>query len=328
MPDGSITVMPLRPQAKKVDSISVEAFYEKAREPLELNLVAGEGGMRRLIRDKSVNRPALAVTGYFKSFAYRRIQLFGAGEIAYLRDQPQEHEVNVLERIAAKNVPCLLVSRNLLPSKALRKAAEDAGIPLFRSPLTTRDLTNKATLILEDAFAPRIAEHGTLLDVKGIGVLIRGRSGVGKSECALALIERGHSLVADDLVYIRLDNEQVLQGRSSDLNRGYMECRGIGIVNIAELFGVRAVRLEKNIDLVVTFEEWKVGMMEERTGLETDFFHVLGARVPHITLPVRPGRDLARLVEVAALVQALKLMGHDSAKEFNERLIRHMSEPS
>jgi len=320
-----VIFMPLRPQAKQIDSVSVGTFFERGQESLELSLVAGEKGLRRLIRDKSVNRPALAVTGYFKSFAFRRIQLFGAGEIAYLRDQSSEHELSVLERIASKSVPCLIVSRSLVPSRNLVEVAEKAGIPLFRSTLTTREFTNKATLILEDAFAPRVAEHGTHLDVKGIGVLIRGRSGVGKSECALALIERGHSLVADDLVYIRLDNEGVLQGRSSDLNRGYMECRGIGIVNIADLFGVRAVRLEKNIDLVVTFEEWKPGMMEERTGLETEQFDILGASVPHITLPVRPGRDLARLVEVAALVQALKLMGHDSAQEFNQRLIEHMA---
>lgn len=318
--------MPLRPQPKQVESITVESFYETARDLLQLNLVAGETGLKRLIRDKSVNRPALAVTGYFKSFAFRRIQLFGAGEIAYLRDQSEEHVEHVLTGIVEKNVPCLIISRNLNPSRTLRRIAATAEVPLFRSPLTTRELTNKATLILEDAFAPRVGEHGTLLDIRGIGVLIRGRSGVGKSESALALIERGHSLVADDLVYIRLDNEGVLQGRSSELNRGYMECRGIGIINIAEMFGIRAVRVEKNIDLVVTFEEWQPGMIEERTGLEMESFDILGIQTPHITLPVRPGRDLARLVEVAALVQALKLIGHDSAKEFNERLIQHMSQ--
>ncbi|MFP4282280.1 MAG: HPr(Ser) kinase/phosphatase [Opitutales bacterium] len=318
--------MPLRPQPKKAESLSVETFYEMGRTPLDLKLVAGEKGLKRLIRDKAVNRPALAVTGYFKSFAYRRIQLLGAGEIAYLRDQSEEHVEGVLRRILAKQIPCLLVSRNLVPSPLLLDLAAEAQVPLFRSPLTTRELTNRATLILEDAFAPRISLHGTLLDVKGVGVLIRGRSGVGKSESALALIERGHSLVADDLVFIRLDNEGVLRGQSSELNRGYMECRGIGIVNIGELFGVRAVRLEKTIDLVVTFEEWKPGMIEERTGLETEFFDILEMKVPHIILPVRPGRDLARLVEVAALVQALKTMGHDSAKEFNERLIKHMEQ--
>lgn len=319
--------MPLRPQPKVVDHLSVEAFFKEGKDSLKLILLAGESGLKRQIRDKSINRPALAVTGYFKSFAFRRVQIFGAGEIAYLKDQSVEHQRAVLAKIVGKQVPCFIVSRNLVPLPAIVEAAERSGTPLFRSALTTRDLANAATLILEEAFAPRISEHGTLLDIKGIGTLIRGKSGVGKSECALALIERGHSLVADDLVYIRRVKDHDLQGRSSDLNRGYMECRGIGIVNIADLFGVRAVRLEKNINLVVTFEEWKAGMDEERTGLEQDYFSILGVDVPHIVLPVRPGRDLARLVEVASMVHALKRIGHDTAREFNERLIQFMTEP-
>lgn len=317
--------MPLRPQPKSIEMISVESFIETATEPLRLTLVAGKEGLRRGIRDKSLNRPALAVTGYFKSFAHRRIQVFGAGEIAYLKDQRDTERRAVLHKIFAKQVPCAIVSRNLLPLPSIIEAAESSGTPLFRSSLNTRDLVNAATLILEEAFAPRVAEHGTLLDIQGIGTLIRGKSGIGKSECALALIERGHSLVADDLVYIKAMNDQDLQGESSELNRGYMECRGIGIVNIATLFGIRAVRRSKNVNLVVTFEEWKPGMDEERTGLEQDTFEVLGQRVPHIILPVRPGRDLARLVEVAAMVQALKMVGHDTAQEFNQRLIDFMS---
>ena len=319
--------MPLRAQAKIVQSVTVRKFFEQGRESLKLTLIAGEDGLDRPISEKSINRPALAVTGYFKSFAHQRVQVFGAGEMAYLQDQEEKEEHRVLRWITQRDVPCMIVSRNLKPSPNLIELANESKVPLFITPLITRDLTNAATLQLEEAFAPRISEHGTLLDVKGIGVLIRGRSGVGKSECALALIERGHSLVADDLVHIRKDSENVLRGRSSDLNRGYMECRGIGIVSIAELFGVRAVRVEKTIDLVVTFEEWKPGMLEERTGLEMDKFTILEVAIPHIVLPVRPGRDLARLVEVSALVHALKLIGHDSAKEFNERLIQHMSKP-
>ena len=191
--------------------------------------------------------------------------------------------------------------------------------------MTTKDFSALATLLLDDLFAPRVSEHGTLMDVKGIGTLIRGQSGVGKSECALALVERGHSLVADDLVHINLHGERHLVGRSSELNRGYMDCRGLGIVYIGELFGIRSVRLEKDINLVITFEEWKLGMDEDRTGLEQESFEILGIKVPHIILPVRSGRDLARLVEVAAMVEALKQMGHDSAKEFNDRLIAFMA---
>lgn len=320
--------MPLRPQPKVLESLSLRAFFEMAEKPLKLKLVAGEGGMNRTIRDKSINRPALALAGFFKNFGARRIQLFGAGEIAYFKEVPEERQREILQEMVARHIPCMLVSRNLLPTPVMEEISRRHAVPLFRSSLASRDLANIAVMQLESVFAPRIAEHGTLMDIKGIGTLIRGQSGVGKSECALALIERGHSLVADDLVYIRQVGENDLEGRSSELNRGYMECRGLGIVNIADLFGIRSVRREKNVNLVVTFEEWKQGMTEERTGLEQDYFDILGVSVPHVILPVRPGRDLARLVEVAAMLQALKFMGHDSAREFNDRLIAFMANPS
>ena len=203
--------------------------------------------------------------------------------------------------------------------------AANYKIPLMRTTLTSRDFTTTAVLLLEKKFAPRVLEHGTMMDVRGIGTLIRGGSGIGKSECALALIEHGHSLVADDSVHIKLVNERELMATSSELNRGYMECRGLGIINVAELFGIRAVRLEKRVDMVVTFAEWAPGMEEERTGLEENFYEILGHRISHIELPVRSGRDLARLVEVAAMVKALKGIGHDAAREFNDRLIEYMS---
>jgi HPr kinase/phosphorylase len=317
--------MSFRAQPKYVDSLSVKSFLKEAESELKLTLLEGANGLSRLIRDKSMNRPALALTGFFKSFASKRIQVFGAGEMAYLRELPDARQEEIFEQMFAKAVPCLVVVRNLLPTAVMRRMAASSGTPLFRSPLSTRDFTAAALLKMEDLFAPQVAEHGTLMDVKGVGTLIRGQSGVGKSECALALIERGHSLVADDLVHITLKNEKLLVGRSSELNRGYMECRGIGIINISEMFGIRSVRLSKEINLVITFEEWKRGMDEERTGLEYDAYDLLGIGVQHITLPVRPGRDMARLVEVAAMVQSLKAMGHDSAKEFNDRLIAFMA---
>ena len=317
--------MPYIPQVKQVEQITVQQFYDIGRDPLGLSMVGGVEGMRHLIRDKSVNRPALVLTGYFKSFAAKRIQLFGAGEMAYLRDLPEDRQEEVLTGIARKHIPCMVVSRQLVPVPAMFAVADRFSIPLMRTRMTSRDFLSTATLLLDDQFAPRVTEHGTLMDVKGIGTLIRGESGVGKSESALALIERGHSLVADDFVSIRLINERELLGTSSELNRGYMECRGLGIVNIAELFGIRSVRREKRIDMVVTFQEWKPGMDEERTGLETETYEILGIPVPHVRLPVRPGRDMARLVEVAAMTEALKQMGHDSAREFNERLIAYMA---
>jgi len=191
--------------------------------------------------------------------------------------------------------------------------------------MITMNWVNMATLCIDNEFAPSTTEHATTLDIKGVGVMLRGSSGVGKSECALALIERGHSLVADDLTVIRLLDERELLASSRELNRGYMECRGIGIINIAEMFGIKSVRLEKRIDMVVSLHEWTPDVIEERTGLEENFYEILGLRVPHVELYVRPGRDIARLVEVAALTLALKRMGHDSAKEFNDRLIDYMA---
>jgi HPr kinase/phosphorylase len=197
-------------------------------------------------------------------------------------------------------------------------------LPLLRTPLITMNFVNLATLCIDNEFAPSSIEHATTLDIKGIGVMLRGDSGIGKSECALALIERGHSLVADDLTLIKLVDERELMATSRELSRGYMECRGIGIINIAEMFGVKSIRYEKRIDLVVSLREWTPESIEERTGLEEHFYPILNMQVPHIELFVRPGRDIARLVEVAALTQALKRIGHDPAKEFNARLIASM----
>lgn len=309
-----------------VENISVREFYDSCRAPLKLELICGEESLDRIIGEKSLNRPALALTGYFRFFAHKRIQLFGAGEMGHIRDSDPEYVEEVLSQIARKNIPCIIVSRNLAPTSVLLKVARKYKIPLFRTPLKSKTVITEATLILEQQFAPRQTMHGTLMDVRGIGTLIRGESGIGKSECALALIEKGFSLVADDIVYLRLLRDHELVGSSSDLSRGYMECRGIGIIDIAKLFGVRSVRVEKRVDLVITFIVWHPEMNEDRTGLEQEYMEILGQEVPHMRIPVRPGRDMARLVEVAAMVQALRLLGHDSAKEFNERLIRHMTQ--
>jgi HPr kinase/phosphorylase len=206
------------------------------------------------------------------------------------------------------------------------RIAEERRLPLLRTPMITMNFVNAATLCIDNEFAPTTTKHGTTMDIEGIGVLIRGDSGVGKSECALALIERGHSLVADDLTRVKLLDERELMASAPELNRGYMECRGLGIINVANMFGIRSVRRQKRIDLVVSLLEMVPGAIEDRTGLEQGSFDILGITVPHVEIYVRPGRDLARLVEVAALVQALKTMGHDPAVEFNEQLIAHMTE--
>lgn len=316
--------MPNKKIDKQIECISIRDFYESFGVKLGLKLVGDGKDLAKMIREKSINRPALALTGYLKFFAYKRLQLFGAGEMSYLRDLKESEQEKVLTQMAQKKIPCMVVSRNLSPTKAMIRVSKKFEIPLLCTHLTTKDFSADATLMLENWMAPQISLHGTLLDIKGIGTLLRGSSGAGKSECALALVERGHSLIADDLVYVKLLAERTLMGTGSSLNRGYMECRGLGIINVVEIFGIGAIRLEKRIDLVITFREWTPGMQEERTGLEAHYFKIFHKEVPHVEIPVRPGRDLARLVEVAAMVQALKNMGHDSADTFNRKLIDFM----
>jgi HPr kinase/phosphorylase len=310
---------------KAIHGITVAHFFETYRERLKMELVTGDAGLHRLIREGSINRPSLALTGFFKYFAHKRIQVLGAAEMTYLKTRTPQDQAVIFQEMVKRGVPCLVLTRNFNPTEAMLKVAEEMKLPLVRTPLITMNFVNLATLCIDNEFAPSVIEHATMLDIKGVGVLLRGDSGVGKSECALALIERGHSLVADDLTVIKLLDERELMASCRALNRGYMECRGIGIINIAEMFGVKSVRYEKRIDMVVSLREWTPDVVEERTGLEQHFYPILSLQIPHIELFVRPGRDMARLVEVAALTQALKRIGHDPAKDFNDRLIASMS---
>ena len=314
-----------RKNAKVSEEISVREFFDMFKTILQLELLAGEAGLDRIIYEPSLNRPALAITGYYKNFASKRIQLFGAGEMSYLRDLSEERGEEVLEKMVELDIPCMIISRNLEPTESMLVIAEKHKVALIRTKMKSKEFSSEVLVRLGRLFSPRTTVHGTLIDINGIGTLIRGDSGIGKSECALGLIDHGHSLVADDHVNCVKVNDHIILGRGNDLNRGYMECRGIGIINVAELFGIRRVRVEKSIDIVVTFIEWKPGVVEERTGLEINYFEILGVDIPHFVIPVRPGRDMARLVEVAAMVQALRQMGHDGAKAFNDRLIAHMA---
>ena len=314
-----------RKNAKVSEEISVREFFDMFKTILQLELLAGEAGLDRIIYEPSLNRPALAITGYYKNFASKRIQLFGAGEMSYLRDLSEERGEEVLKKMVELDIPCMIISRNLEPTESMLVIAEKHKVALIRTKMKSKEFSSEVLVRLGRLFSPRTTVHGTLIDINGIGTLIRGDSGIGKSECALGLIDHGHSLVADDHVNCVKVNDHIILGRGHDLNRGYMECRGIGIINVAELFGIRRVRVEKSIDIVVTFIEWKPGVVEERTGLEINYFEILGVDIPHFVIPVRPGRDMARLVEVAAMVQALRQMGHDGAKAFNDRLIAHMA---
>jgi HPr kinase/phosphorylase len=312
--------------SKVIHGITVAHFFETYGAKLKLELITGRDGLHRLIREPAINRPALALTGFFKYFANKRIQVLGAAEMTYLRTLSADAQRKVITGMSDRHIPCLVLTRNYTVPKPMLAVAQERRLPVFRTSMITMNFVNTATLYVDNEFAPAATEHGTTVDIKGVGVIIRGDSGVGKSECALALIERGHSLVADDITVIKLLDERELMASSRPLTRGYMECRGIGIINIAEMFGIKSVRLEKRIDMVVSLREWTPDAVEERTGLEENYYEILGLKLPHIELFVRPGRDIARLVEVAAMVQALKRMGHDPAKDFNNRLIAAMAD--
>jgi HPr kinase/phosphorylase len=314
-----------RSKTQPAKALSVGKFYADHGEPLGMELLGDSAGMDRLIEEPTINRPGLALAGFFRYFAAKRVQVAGHAELSYLRSLTGEERAEKLEALFEQHIPCLVVARGLPLPDGLLEIAAKAGTPVFRSPLVTMKFINSATIALEDEFAPVASEHGSMVDIMGIGVLIRGSSGIGKSECVLGLIERGYSLVSDDVTRFRNLEGRELIGNSKELTRFHMEVRGIGIINVAAVFGAGSVRPEKQLDLVVTLKDWHEVDDIDRIGLDRESYEILGIPVPHVTIPVRPGRDLARLVEVAALDQKLKSMGHDTAREFNERLLRAMS---
>jgi len=309
---------------KKPLTVSVEHFYTQHAARLQLKLVAGQEGMGRLIREGAVNRLGMALTGFIKYFAFRRVQLIGKSEISYFQSLDSKTRQARIQAILDRKIPCIVFSRDNRPPAIILKEAQKAKVPVFISPIPTPRLVNLITLCLEEDFAPTTSEHGSMVDIMGVGVLIRGESGVGKSECALGLVERGYSLVADDITRLRLLEGRELMATSAEVTRTFMEVRGIGIINVAAIFGGRAIRTEKRLDLVVTLEEWDKVEEIERTGLDQQFYEILGLKIPHVKLPIRPGRDLAGLVQVAALDQKMKTMGQFSALEFNEKLMSRL----
>ena len=307
------------------DAVTVERFYKEHSTALELNLVAGATGLKRLIREPTVNRPGLVLSGFTRYFANKRLQVIGNAEAYFLKSLPAEQRAHRYETFFSYRVPCVVFSRNLHADKLFLKAAEDARVPIFRCPMVTMKFINLATLALEMMFAPRGTEMGSMVDILGVGVVIRGESGIGKSESVLALIERGYSLVADDITKVTLVDGREIVGTSAEVTRDHMEVRGIGIINVAAMFGVKSIRHEKRVDLVVTLKSWNEVTDVDRLGMEQEYVKVLGIDIPHIIIPVRPGRDLARLIEVAAFQAKLKSAGYNPAKELNDRLISRMA---
>jgi len=306
-------------------SLTVEQFFKEHAASLQMRLMAGNGGMRRIIREPTVNRPGLALSGFTHYFAYKRVQVFGNAEVYYLRSLPRDEREARYANLFACKIPCIVFSRGMRPDKEFLAAAEKAGVPIFQSPLVTMKFINLATLELEMMFAPRSMEIGSMVDILGVGVLIRGDSGMGKSEAVLGLIERGYSLVSDDVTRVTLVGGHNVIGTSVAVTRNHMEIRGIGIINVAAMFGVKSICLEKSLDLVVTLKAWDQVPDMERLGLEQEFVKILGVDISHIVIPVQLGRDLARLIEVGAYQTKLKKSGYNAAQELNDRLIAKMT---
>jgi len=307
-------------------AVTVEQFFKEHTDDLQIRrLGGGELDAKRIIREPTVNRPGLALSGFTRYFAYKRVQVMGHAEVFYLRSlRPEERQARYAYLFAYK-IPCIVFSRGLKPDKEFLAAAEQAGVPIFQTPLVTMKFINLATLALETMFAPRSTELGSMVDILGIGVIIRGESGIGKSEAVLALIERGYSLVADDVVKAMLVDGREVLCTSSELTRNHMEVRGIGIINVAAMFGIKSIRKEKSLDLVIALKLWNEVKDVDRLGIEQEFVTILGVPIPHITIPVRPGRDLARLIEVAAFQTKLNKSGFNAAQELNKRLIAQMT---
>lgn len=299
----------------------VEEFYKEHGSSLGLQLIAGQKGMKRFIRIPEAHRPGLSLCGYMKNHAHKRILVFGRVEIKYLRDLDSSIRVERLKDILTFSTPAVIVARRLLPPRELIALCQNKSIPLFRANMSTMDLLSKLTLVLNEEFSPSMTCHGTLVEVFGVGVLIKGDSSVGKSEAALGLIERGHRLISDDIVKVKKREGSYVEGFSAELTHHHMEIRGIGIINVANLYGAVCVRDNKSIDIVVKLETWDDQHFYDRVGLVENYTDVLGVKIPYHILPVKPGRDVVLLLETIALNHRLKGMGYNSAKEFNSKLL-------
>src|SRR5437773_531363 len=321
---GIQTITSTSDQQKSVPVVTVESFYTSHAEKLQMKLDGPRVGFHRKIREPTINRPGLALSGFYAYFAEKRVQVLGAAEHSYLKSLAPRPRVRRFRALCARKIPCLVVSRGFHLDPVLLAVAAEEKIAVFRTPMITMKFINAATIALEVDFSPTVTEFGSMVDILGIGVLIRGQSGIGKSECVLGLIERGHSLVADDVTRITSLEGRELMATAPELTRYHMEVRGIGIINVASVFGIGAIRVEKRLDLVVTLKDWNEMEEVDRTGLDREFYEILDIEVPHVTIPVRPGRDLARLIEVAAMDQKLKSLGSNAALEFNTKLLNLM----
>lgn len=306
--------------------ITVLEFYNDKKDALKLEILSGQSGLNRKITTYEINRLGLALAGFFDYFPKERIQIIGIADHLYLSKMSDVERTEILNKIfSMEEIPAVIVAGPFSPHPELVKICQKNSLPLFATAIEPSRVIGEVVFYLERSLSPRITRHGTLVNVYGLGILIEGESGVGKSECAMGLIRRGHRLVADDLVEIHRHTGGILVGKSNKFIQNYMEVRGLGIIDVVGIFGVSTVLEKSNIDMVIRFEEWDSKKNYERLGLDTEFIEILGVSLPLVVLPVKPGRDLPILVEVATLNQHLKNKGINSANILQEKLIKTLS---
>lgn len=300
--------------------ISIDFFFKNTSKQFQIKLLNNEVGFDRLITDQNLHRPGLALAGFVDLFSFNRVQIFGNTEVRYLKQLTAEQRVKTLERIFKFEIPCLIFTDNNKPPKEVIGIANEHKVAVFGSKYSTTKTSYLIGDFLDDQFAERISIHGSFVDVYGVGMLFVGKSGIGKSEVALDLVERGHRLVADDVVIFTKKGEGILMGSGTNLIKHFMEVRGVGIVDVRSMFGIRAIRFQKRLELVVELEIWKDDGNYTRTGLDDKTINVSNVDIPYIKLPIVPGKNLTVIAEMIALNYLLKHYGYDAAKELQKNL--------
>jgi len=308
--------------------ITVAKAFQERKDYLMLTLLNSEEGLKKKIDSAEVHRPGLALGGFLERFPHRRTQVLGETEMAYISSLAKERLVEVLEGMFTFDMPWILISKGIPPPQELLAMADRKKTAVFSSRLSTSDLIGRLSVFLDNYFAPSITVHGTLVDVYGVGLLYTGKSGVGKSECALDLIERGHRLVADDVIKITRKSSSFIVGQSSELLGQHMEVRGIGIIDIEALFGIRAIRIQKRIEVEVRLQYWEETAHYERLGIEDKYTTILGVEIPLVTIPVSPGKNITVISEVIAMNHMLKVYGENSAQDLSRRLTERLARSS
>ncbi len=310
---------------KTVQQVSVKNFYDANHEQLQLRLLNSPKGFSRPITVPSINRPGLALSGFYEHFEHRRIQVFGAAEVAYIQSLPEDMRRSRLEAVFRGDTPCIIFARGMAAPEDVFELADRYSVCVFMTDLVTIKFVNAATIILEKAFAESTTAHGCMVDLRGLGVLIVGESGVGKSEDELGVVEHGvGSMVADDIVRMRRLGGDLVAS-APEMSYGFIEVRGLGVINVVTLFGLKAFRKEKRVDLIIVLKPG-IDLDMDRLGLEREPVSLMGVRIPYVKLPVAPGRDTSRLLEVVALEHSMRTEGFEMAGEFNRQLQRRVAE--